>query len=199
MQLGTKGGRAPCGAPGCSPFLLAFRASGRAKGPFAGANSTRIRGPHGKTVANRDKGREHLVPGSGSRSLRYEQRRALAPRALPPVGTPRRRSTSARLTCYLLDSFAGTRARRKPRESYRPPGVPPYRPADRRDHDQAEPLLVPPGQLQFCSRIRQPDGRTRRAIQAQDGIPAADFEYLRPADTRQAAHQRKTGGKSKRW
>ncbi len=71
--------------------------------------------------------------------------------------------------------------------------------AARRDHDQTEQLLVLPGQLQLCSRIRQTNGRTGRAIQAQDGIPAADFEHLRPADTRQTAQQRKTGGKSKRW
>ena len=71
--------------------------------------------------------------------------------------------------------------------------------AARRDHDQTEQLLVPPGQLQFCSRIRQPHGRTGRVIQGQDGIPAADFEHLRPTDTRQTAQQRKAGGKSKRW
>ncbi len=49
----------------------------------------------------------------------------------------------------------------------------------RRDHDQAKQLLAAAGQLQSLSRIRKPYGRTRRPIQSQDGIPAADFEHLR--------------------
>ena len=39
--------------------------------------------------------------------------------------------------------------------------------------------MAPTGQLQSCFPTRQSNGRTRRPIQSQDGIPAADFEHLR--------------------